>query len=602
MNMPFKEDWDTLRRRILGLGEGLVCKSHYPSLRKRLQELELFRSMVDLSGDLLFLVDGASHCIIDVNASAREHIGRPREQLIGQPIDSLLQPAAQMALQRALDIALPRAHSLTTLVSELPSSEGRTFPAEIKVRCGTSAGQLFAILAVRDIAERKEAEAQLRYLALHDVLTGLPNRLLLSNQLNHAIERSKRSGSKGAVLYIDLDRFKSVNDSLGHPAGDELLQIIARRLLECLRKVDTLARLGGDEFIVLQEDLSHSNAAAELAQKLIEQIANPVTLANGYELFISGSIGISFYPEDADNVDQLVQQADAALYDAKESGRNTYRVYRQALTHTANKRRALEAALRLAVANREFVLHYQPLVSLVDGRICALEALLRWQPPGGELIEPTQFIQLAEETGLIVEIGEWVLREACRQMQDWLAHGIELDSVAVNLSPLQFREQELHTCIERILAETGLPGKHLEVDITEGAIMRWEQQSGATLCALKSLGIRIAIDNFGTGYSSLTYLKHFPIDKLKIDMSFIRDFSPDSPDTKIVLAIIAMARNLQLEALAGGIETEEQRQFLAAQGCNSGQGYLFSRAITADQITALLGYSGTLPSETVFNA
>lgn len=434
-----------------------------------------------------------------------------------------------------------------------------------------------------DLSRVKQSEEQLRHLAHHDPLTDLPNRLLLRSRLDHALERARRKGGRCAVLFLDLDHFKVVNDSLGHSAGDELLQITSRRLRERLRDVDTLARLGGDEFVVVVDDLPHAENAATIAQDLIERITTPYLLSSGHRVCVGGSIGISLFPEDGSDADVLIQHADSALYQAKEGGRNTYRFYTKALTDTANERLSMEAGLRRALERHEFVLHYQPLIAQ-DGHVEGVEALVRWADPEAGLVPPSRFIPLAEDTGLIVPLGEWVLREACSRIKSWLDAGLTLTTLAVNLSPRQFRQTGLHERISMILAETGLPPHYLELEITESAIMEPGRDAERQLAALKDLGVRLAIDDFGTGYSSLAHLRRFPLDKLKIDQSFVRDIPCDSAAVEITSTIIAMARNLQLRVLAEGVETQEQLDFLTRQHCDSFQGYLFSRPLPADEL------------------
>ncbi len=439
-----------------------------------------------------------------------------------------------------------------------------------------------------DITGIKQSEAQLEKLAHHDPLTGLPNRLLLRSRLEHAITRATRSGKRGALLFLDLDRFKTVNDSLGHPAGDELLLAVAQRLRGRLRESDTIARLGGDEFVVLLEEVAGPQQVASLSQSLIDNLAMPFTLSEGHEVYIGTSIGISLFPDDSADVDILIQQADSALYQAKEHGRGVCRFYTMALTEAANTRLLLEARLRRALERDEFLMHYQPLVAMKDRRIIGVEALMRWQDPEKGMISPAQFIPLAEETGVIIPLGEMALRAACRQMKAWLDAGLALETVAVNLSPRQFRQGDIQEVVRGILLETGLPARHLELEITEGAIMEQGQEAEAKLEWLRELGVHVAIDDFGTGYSSLAYLKRFRINKLKVDQSFVRNIPGDSADMEIATAIIGLGKTLGLEILAEGVETEAQLAFLQAKGCDAAQGYLFSRPVPAAEIAPLI--------------
>ncbi len=439
-----------------------------------------------------------------------------------------------------------------------------------------------------DISKIKESEARLAHLAHYDPLTDLPNRLLLSSRLRHAIEQAQRQQTRLAVLFLDLDRFKNVNDSLGHQVGDELLRAVTDRMGERLRAEDTLARLGGDEFIALLERIHEPRDAAMVARSLLEALAEPFTLSQGHEVYIGASIGISLYPEDGASDSELIMHADVAMYQAKDQGRNAYGFYTQALSDNANQRLEMETKLRRALERGEFVLHFQPQVSLADGRLIGAEVLVRWLHPTQGLIPPNQFIPLAEETGLIVPLGEWVLRQACEQWLRWRDAGLAPVPLAVNISPRQFRQQDLTQVVGRVLEKTGVPASALELELTEGALMLQGEEAEAALRGLKQLGVSLAIDDFGTGYSSLAYLKRFPLDQLKIDQSFVRDLTHDTGDRELVSTIIAMARKLRLKVLAEGVETREQFDYLVEQGCDAYQGYLYSRPVPADEFESLL--------------
>jgi diguanylate cyclase (GGDEF)-like protein/PAS domain S-box-containing protein len=443
---------------------------------------------------------------------------------------------------------------------------------------------LRCIGTVQDITASKQSEAQLVRLAHYDALTGLPNRVLLQSRLQRALDRSRRHGARGALLFLDLDHFKNVNDSLGHTAGDELLVEIGRRIAGRIREEDTLARLGGDEFVVLLEWLERAEDAAVLARDLIERLNQPFTLADGHTLYIGASIGISLFPDDSQEGDALMRNADAALFQSKAAGRNTYHFYTESLTLAAKERLDMELGLRRALEAGEFLLHYQPQVAAPDGLPLGVEALVRWQPPGQALIPPARFIPIAEETGLIVPLGEWVLRSACAQARAWLDAGLPAMTVAVNLSPRQFRDPDLVAKVRRILAETRLPPARLELEITESAVMDQGDRALALLRELKDLGLSLSIDDFGTGYYSLAYLKRFAIDKLKIDQSFVRDIPDDQDSMEITASIIAMAKNLRLKVLAEGVETEDQLAFLQIHNCDACQGYLFSRPLPAPEL------------------
>ena len=445
-----------------------------------------------------------------------------------------------------------------------------------------------------DIGPLKQSEARLAHLAHHDPLTDLPNRILLLEELDRAVDRAVTEGGTGAVLFLDLDRFKNVNDSLGHAAGDELLWLVSLRLRRELPEGAMLARLGGDEFVGLIGDVGDHDGAATLAARLIERLDQPFVLADGQEIFISTSIGVSLFPADGVVANELIQHADAALYEAKGAGRATHRFYEEVLTTAAAVRLETEAGLRRALERDEFELHYQPLVSAADGRIRGVEALLRWRDPLNGLIPPDRFIPIAEETGLIIAIGEWVLRDACRQMRAWLDAGLKLDTLAVNLSAREFQRADVPRRIAEVLAETGVPAHCLELEITEGALMDQGSEAERRLAALKQMGVRLAIDDFGTGWSSLAYLRRLPIDKLKIDRSFVNDMPGDPTSVEIASAIISLARNLKLEVLAEGVETRAQFDELVRLGCDMVQGWYFSRALPAADIPAMLGQTGLI--------
>lgn len=437
------------------------------------------------------------------------------------------------------------------------------------------------VLTFNDLSQYRDSQERLAHLAHFDPLTDLPNRLYAMERLSHALDHAQRHNERVALLYFDLDNFKTVNESLGHRVGDDLLVAVARRLQQRLRNEDTLARLSSDEFLVVLENLHRPEEAANIARTLIELLERPLPLGSGgREAYLSASIGISLYPDDGLSSDDLLRNADSALHQAKQEGRNTFRFYTEGLTHQAHTRLSLEVHLRQALKRNEFVLHYQPLVNASTGEPIGVEALLRWNSREG-MVSPAQFIPLAEETGLIVPIGNWVLREACRQMQFWRQEGLPLNTLAVNLSPRQFRQADLLQQVREALHDSGLPAEHLELEITEGALIENLEQTQATLAALKSLGLKLAIDDFGTGYSSLAYLRRFPLDKLKVDQSFMRGVPEDQANLEIVATIVGLARNLKLCVLAEGVENGEQLQALRQLGCDQCQGYLFSRPLSA---------------------
>jgi len=437
-----------------------------------------------------------------------------------------------------------------------------------------------------DISTIKETEAKLAHLAHHDPLTGLPNRLLFNARLEHALSRAHRDSSHVAVLFLDLDRFKNINDSMGHPYGDQLLQVVSNRLAKSVRDEDTVARLGGDEFIIFVEDLADPQAASHIATNTLEQFSTPFCI-EGEEVYVNASIGISLYPENGANVETLVKNADAAMYRAKEQGRNNYQFYSTELTTQAFERLSLETSLRHALERDEFVLHYQPQICLETGAIKGAEALLRWQHPEMGMVMPDKFIPIAEDTGLIVPIGEWVLRTACAQNKAWQDAGHPHISIAANLSARQILSPGLADVIKNILRETKLDPGSLELEFTESMAMQNLEDSIKTLQALNALGIDIAIDDFGTGYSSLSYLRRFPIKKLKIDRSFVRDICSDEDDANMIASIITLGQSLNLQIVAEGVETDEQLKFLRAHNCDQVQGYYISHPVAAEEFAQL---------------
>jgi diguanylate cyclase (GGDEF)-like protein/PAS domain S-box-containing protein len=428
----------------------------------------------------------------------------------------------------------------------------------------------------RDISERRRAEEQIEYQAYHDALTGLPNRLLFRDRLTIALAHAKRQQKPLAVMFLDLDRFKLVNDTLGHSLGDELLRSVAVRLHSVLREGDTIARMGGDEFTVLLGDLRTANDAAKTAQKLLDTVAEPLRV-DGHELYITTSIGIALFPDDGDNAESLLKNADTAMYRAKDSGRSSYRLCTRAMNSRAAERLSVENALRRAVEREELELYYQPLIRLATREVAGMEALLRWNRPGHGVVLPATFIGIAEETRMIVPIGEWVLREACRQAKVWQEKQYPLLRIAVNLSPRQFQQTDLRDTVLRAIEEAGLAPQSLELEITEGTAMFQTERTIALLAELRELGVSIALDDFGTGHSALSYLRQFPVDRVKIDREFIQEIDTSPSNRAIVSAIVAMAHGLGMTVTAEGVETEAQVAFLREQGCEEVQGYLFGR-------------------------
>jgi len=459
--------------------------------------------------------------------------------------------------------------------------------------------------AVHDITQRKDAEEQIRRLAYYDTLTGLPNRLLFSEELVKAIAHAERHAQQVAIMFIDLDHFKRVNDTLGHGAGDELLRAVSSRLAKSIRAADavgraagdpngnTIARLGGDEFIVMLSDVHGVADAAAVARRLVTALNEPVTV-QGTELYVSGSVGVSMYPIDGTDIDALLMNADTAMYRAKEAGRGGFQFYDASMNARALDRLVMESMLRRALERSEFMLHYQPRVELATGRIVGAEALIRWQHPERGLVPPIEFITLAEGANLVIPIGEWAIGAACRQLAAWRTAGMGPISVAVNLSATHLRERSLPDLVQRTLEEYGLPPSSLEIEVTESVLMADPELCVENARRLSALGVGLSIDDFGTGYSSLSYLKRLPITSLKIDQSFVRDLATDPDDAAIITAIIAMAHSLKLRVIAEGVETEAQRAFLQAQQCDEFQGFLVSTAVEASAFAHLLEQQSTI--------
>ena len=435
--------------------------------------------------------------------------------------------------------------------------------------------------ALRYAIERKESEEKLTHLAYYDQLTALANRLLFHERLSLALGRAKRRETHVTVLLLNLDRFKSINESFGYQAGDALLKEVGNRLKESVRKFETLARLGGDEFAIILDDLKHEQEATVVAQRVLDKLASPFSV-NGQEAIVTGSMGIAFYPENGDTIDQLLKCADSAMYRSKKGGRNCYQIFSKEMHSEALTRMSLERDLRHALERNEFCLHYQPQLSLEDNQLLAVEALVRWEHADRGLIAPMDFIHLLEDSGLIITTGEWILRTACEQVREWQTAGFNNLRVAVNLSPRQFEDKNLVQVVGRALEDFQLAPQCLELEITESHLMQDTERTKATLAGIKSLGVRIALDDFGTGYSSLTSLRRFPIDSLKIDTSFVRDISTERDDVSIAAGIIGLGHKLKLDVIAEGVETEEQLAFLYEEGCDAIQGYLCGRPQPAD--------------------
>jgi len=445
----------------------------------------------------------------------------------------------------------------------------------------------------KQISIRKQVEKSLKHLAHHDTLTNLPNRLLLDARMEHAIKHARRKQRQLAVLFLDLDNFKHINDSLGHATGDRVLKHITRRLLSITREDDTIARLGGDEFVLLMEEIKDTTDVICLAQKILDKVNERFEI-NNQSIFIGCSIGISLYPQYGDKGETLLRNADAAMYRTKEEGRNSYNFYAEEMTASAYDRITLVGSLGRAIEQDELAVYYQPQKSLADGRYVGLEALVRWNHPELGTLPPARFLPVAESSGLIVPLGNWVLRSACRQMVAWQRSGLPIDTISVNLAGKQIRRNDLVENIAGILEETGCRPEWLELEVTEGFIMSEIHASIDALSRLRDMGIQLAIDDFGTGYSSLSYLKKLPITRLKIDRSFVQDLAENNDDAAIVKAIVSLGKSLQLAIIAEGVETDFQERFLRELGCEMGQGYLYSQPVPTDQIESLVNRHNSL--------
>jgi diguanylate cyclase (GGDEF)-like protein/PAS domain S-box-containing protein len=444
-----------------------------------------------------------------------------------------------------------------------------------------------AVMVFHDVSIARAMTSKMLHLAQHDTLTDLPNRILFSSRLTEAIAAAYRYRRKLAVLFLDLDRFKHINDSLGHVIADRVLQSVASRLQACVRASDTVARQGGDEFVILLSEVARAQDAAVSAEKILQAVGS-LHRIDGHDLHLTASIGIVTYPDDGTEAEALIKHADFAMYHAKDTGRNNYQFFKPEMNLLAVERQSLEVDLRQALENREFELHYQPKVNLQTGSITGVEALIRWHHPRRGLVSPAQFIPIAEACGVIVPIGRWVLREACRQARAWRDAGLPPLRIAVNVSARELREKDFVAAVLAALTDTGVEPACLELELTESFLMQDATVTGAVLQALKDLGVMLALDDFGTGYSSLSHLRRFPIDTLKIDQSFVRDLATDADDASIVNAVISMGESLNMRVVAEGVETRDQVAFLQQHGCPVGQGYYFGRPVLAGQLTPLL--------------
>jgi diguanylate cyclase (GGDEF)-like protein/PAS domain S-box-containing protein len=578
---------------------GLQRALRYAIERKTLEEAlfaEKERAQVTLNciGDAIVSTDVTGR-VTYLNFVAENITGWRREEAAGRPLEEVLHIVNALTREpvpNPVALAIRDIKALSPPDCVLIRRDGIETPIEesatpIHDREGQVTG---AVMVFHDVSAARAHASQLTHLAQHDHLTDLPNRILLNDRLTQAMTLAHRRGHQLAVLFVDLDRFKHINDTLGHVIGDRLLQSVALRLAACVRRSDTVSRLGGDEFVILLSEVRNAEDAAISAARILKALGEPHRI-DEHELYLTASIGIAIFPDDGTDADVILKSADFAMYEAKENCRNNYRVFEPHMNARAMARRSLENDLRLAMERQEFSLHYQPKVNLKTGAIIGVEALIRWLHPERGLVSPAQFIPVAEDCGFIGAIGLWVLREACRQARAWRDSGFPAACIAVNISAVELRVRDFVANVRAILTETGLEPRYLELELTETFLMQDMESTAAVLRALKDLGVRLALDDFGTGYSSLSHLRRFPIDTLKIDRSFVRDLTTDAGDAGIVDAVISMGRSLHMTVVAEGVETQEQLACLQRHGCPEGQGYFFSRPVSAEKATQLLQHS-----------
>ncbi|MFZ2269251.1 MAG: EAL domain-containing protein [Azonexus sp.] len=596
LNAAAMRDGWTLRGRIQ-IVEDITGRKAAEEELKQMQDAlfeEKERAQVTLNsiGDAVLTTNLQAN-VTYLNLVAEAMTGWSMESALGRPlsevfhvVDEKTRSAVASPVERA--IAEDRVVGLAadSLLIRRDGSEAaiEDSSAPIHDRDGKVAG---AVIVFHDVSASRAMAQKMSHLAQHDFLTGLPNRVLLTERLTRAIGQAQRHHKQLALLFLDLDYFKNINDSLGHVIGDQLLQSVAQRLVAGVRTTDTVCRQGGDEFVILLAEIERPQDAAQVAEKLLGSLVLPHKV-EGHELHVTISIGISIYPNDGNNAETAIQNADTAMYYAKSNGRNNYQFFTGDMNTRAVQRLLIENSLRRALKMNEFELYYQPKMEIASGRMCGAEALLRWLDPDTGMVYPNYFIPIAEECGLIVPIGRWVLREACRQIRAWLDAGLPAVPVSVNISAVEFRHVNFLAGVADILKETGLPPGYLELELTESILMHEAESSVVVLESLKAMGLKLAIDDFGTGYSNLSYLNRFPIDTLKIDQSFVRDIATNADSATIVSAVISMGQKLKQQVIAEGVETLDQLAFLRAEQCDGGQGFLFSSPISAGSFTNLL--------------
>ena len=568
------------------------------AVERKIMEAALFvekeRAQVTLNciGDAVICTNIAGN-VTYLNLAAEKMTGWSRQEAADRPVTEifrLLDATSRETIRNPMELVVGQNQPLhLPLNCVLIRRDGFEIPIEdcvapIHDREGHATG---SVIVFRDVSAARAMALQTTYSAHHDFLTGLPNRMLLNDRINQAIALALRHKKHVAVLFLDLDGFKHINDSLGHPTGDKLLQSVARRLVNCVRTADTVSRQGGDEFVVLLSEVERSEDAALSARRILQAVAEAHSF-DQHDLHITTCIGVSVYPDDGLDAETLIKNADTAMYQAKENGRQSFQFFKPAMNVRAVERQSIEESLRRALERREFAVHYQPKINLKTGEITGAEALLRWTHPTRGSVSPAQFIPVAEDCGLIVPIGNWVLREACRQARAWMDAGLPLASMAVNISSMEFRNENFLAGVFAVLKNTSLDPRSLEVELTESVLMKHAESAASILNTLRASGVQLAVDDFGTGYSSLSYLRKFPVDALKIDQSFVRQITTAPGETGIVAAVISMGRSLKLRIVAEGVETQEEMAFLQANYCEEAQGYYFGRPMSPQQFAKLL--------------
>ena len=575
-------------------------------IEREIARQELFiekdRAQVTLNsiGDAVLSTDILGN-VVYLNVVAEHMTGWSRKEAVGHPLGDVFQlidgnthKPAPNPMELAIRLDKPVGLTADSILVRRDGYESaiEDSAAPIHDRDGQVTG---AVIVFHDVSMARAAVLEMAHLAQHDPLTDLPNRMMLNDRLTQAISLARRNHHLLAVLFLDLDGFKNINDSLGHSVGDKLLQSVSTRLLACVRKSDTVSRQGGDEFVVLLPEITHAEDAAISAEKILTELKKTHNIGE-HRLHVTLSIGISSYPGNGDDAEILIKNADTAMYHAKQCGRDNYQFFKPDMSFRAVERQSLEGQLRYALERHELLLHYQPKINLQTGAITGVEALLRWQHPERGLLLPSQFLTIAEDTGMITAIGQWVLRAACGQTREWLDAGLLAVPVAVNISSLEFRSEKFLEHVQVALKDTRLAPRYLELELTETVLMRHAESTTYMLGQLKAIGVRLAVDDFGTGYSSLSYLTRFPIDSLKLDQSFVRNIVTGTNDAIVISSVIRMAKSLKQGVIAEGVETIEQLAFLRAHGCDEGQGYYFSRPAAAQQFVHLL----EMPSQQLF--